>query len=302
MKWALSSLNQTLAGFIPTAFSSSLRSLLIIAIHGHRGVSVNACLRQLTVLTYPVMSEIDPKILEFAKRTYGEACELVKRTEWSYSYKCGEKSYCSISRFLAETGFQVLASEIRQSWPSMTERERLDFASNFHVKENWTDNDTDILEIIMHDGSDLIWSSCALAVLRHPDRNRAIEFLIERIVSSESEDPPLNYMQALGLMGAERAVPVIRPYYEKYLKAMEAETVTGVPDDVFFGPIPYHAFLSIAGDLFRITRSHEYEVAISGYFDHTNEQVRWWAEHALDVKGPTTLKRNEEYAKAGRFP
>jgi len=173
----------------------------------------------------------------------------------------------------------------------MGERERLDFASNFHVKETWADNDTEILEIIMHDGSDLIWSSCALAIMRHPDRNRAVEFLIERVMSSESEDPPLNYMQALGLMGAQRAVPAIHPYYEKYLKAMEAEAVTGVPSNVFFGPIPYHAFLAIAGDLFRITHSEEYEGAIRRYFDHPNEQVRWWAEHALDVKGPTTQKR-----------
>ena len=244
------------------------------------------------------MSEIDPKILEFAKRTYGEGCELLKRTEWSYSYKCGEKSYCRISRFLAEPGFQVSASEIRQNWPTMSERERLDFASNFHVKENWTDNDTEILEILMHDGSDLIWSSCALAMLRHPDRDRAIAFLIECVESSGPEEHwPLNYMQALGLMGAQRAVPVIRPYYERYLKAMESEAVTGVPDDVFFGPIPYSAFLSIAGDLFKITRSKEYELAIRKYFDHPSEQVRWWAEHALDVEGPTTLKRNADYAK-----
>ena len=55
--------------------------------------------------------------------------------------------------------------------------------------------------------------------------------------------PPLNYIQTLGLMGDQRAVPVIRPYYEKYLKAMEAEAVSGVPDDVFFGSVPYPPLL-----------------------------------------------------------
>ena len=39
------------------------------------------------------MSEIDPEILERAKKDYGENCELVKRTKWSYSFKCGEKSF-----------------------------------------------------------------------------------------------------------------------------------------------------------------------------------------------------------------
>jgi hypothetical protein len=55
--------------------------------------------------------------------------------------------------------------------------------------------------------------------------------------------------------------------------------------------------LAIAGDLFKIEGSGEYEQAIRKYFDHPNEQVRWWAENALDVEGPTTLKRNAEYAK-----
>lgn len=198
---------------------------------------------------------------------------------------------------MAEKGFEVSASDIRQRWPSMSERERMDFASNFHVKEAWTENDTEILEIIMNEGNDHIWSCCALAMLRHPDRNRAVAFLIERVQRSESERPPLNYMQALGIAGDRRSVPAIRPYYDKYLKAMEAEAVTGVPDNVFRGPIPYHAFLSIAGDLYKIEASSEYEQAVRKYFDHPNEQVRWWAEHALGAEGPTTAKRNAEYQK-----
>jgi hypothetical protein len=34
------------------------------------------------------MNEIDPKIVEYAKEMYGETCELVRRSEWSYSFKC----------------------------------------------------------------------------------------------------------------------------------------------------------------------------------------------------------------------
>jgi len=179
----------------------------------------------------------------------------------------------------------------------MNERERMDFASNFQVKDVWTENDTEILEVMMNDGNDHIWSCCALAMLNHRDRNRAVEFLIERVQRSESDHPPLNYMQVLGIAGDRRAVAAIRPYYDKYSKAMEVEAVTGVPPDVFFGPIPYHAFLSIAGDLFKIEGSEEYEQAIRKYFDHPNEQVRYWAEHALGVEGPTTANRNAEYQR-----
>ena len=154
----------------------------------------------------------------------------------------------------------------------------------------------------MNDGNDLIWSCCALAMLKHPDRNRAVGFLMERVQRSEMEHPPLNYMQALGIARDRRAVAVLRPYYEKYLKAMEAEAATGVPDDVFWGSIPYHAFLSIAGDLFKIEGSSEYEQAIRKYFDHPNEQVRWWAEHALEVEGATTAKRNAEHQNKNKTP
>ena len=56
-----------------------------------------------------------------------------------------------------------------------------------------------------------------------------------------------------------RAVPIIRPHYERYLKGMETEAMTGIPEDVFRGPVPYHAFFSTAGDLFKLTHSGEYE-------------------------------------------
>src|ERR1700685_1395010 len=110
-----------------------------------------------TCANVPSMNNIDPDILALAKGDYGDNCELVRRTEWSYSFKCGPKSYCSISRFMAESGFEVNATEIRTRWPSMDERERMDFAANFQ-KKTWTDNETEILEIMMTDGSDRIWS------------------------------------------------------------------------------------------------------------------------------------------------
>jgi hypothetical protein len=78
---------------------------------------------------------------------------------------------------------------------------------------------------------------------------------------------------------------------------MEAESVSGVPDDVFWGPIPYHAFLSIAGALFKIEGSKEYEQSIRKYLDHPKEQVRCWAEHALGVEGPTTTRKNAERSR-----
>jgi hypothetical protein len=60
----------------------------------------------------------------------------------------------------------------------------------------------------------------------------------------------------------------------------------GVPDDVFFGPIPYHAYFVAAGALLQIEGTPEYEVAIQAFLNHPNEHVRWWAEHALQGAEP----------------
>lgn len=243
------------------------------------------------------MNNIDPDVLEHAKRIYGENCELVRKTEWSYTFKCGPNSYCNLSRFLAETGFKVSAAEIRQRWPVMTQHERMDFASNWWSKGTWSDDDTEILEIIMVDGDDHVWQSCTQAFLKHPNRDRAVSFLIERVLHYSLTHEPLNYIQVLGMSKDKRAVAAIRPYYEKYREAMSMEAVTGVPEDVFFGPIPYHAYFAAAGALFKIGGSPDYDEGIRRYFDHPNEQVRWWAENALELEGPTTAKRNAEYKK-----
>lgn len=233
------------------------------------------------------MSDPEFRLTEFLRRLGESGTDpvLVKETEWSYTYKTGDKSYCSISKFLANEVFAVSASKLRERWPSMNEDERLDFVQNFWSKPDWNENDTEILEIIMQDGNDRLWEHCAQAFLRHPDRDRAVTFLIRRL-EQQTNDEPLNYIQALGLAKDRRATPAITPYYEKYRKKAEAENDTGIPDDVVFGPIPYHAYLVACEALLKIEGTPEYENTIRKYLDHPHHQVRWWASHALKTEGP----------------
>ena len=184
------------------------------------------------------MGNINPEVLELAKREYGENCELVQATEWSYTFKCGSKSYCRISRFMVEKDLEVAAADIRERWPNWDHHKRMDFTSNWR-KTTWTDNDTEILEIIMADGDDQVWQSCSQTFLKHPDRNRAVGFLVDRVLHYSLEHAPLNYFQVLGMAKDERAIAAIVPFYERYKKAMDTEAVLGVQDDVFRGPIPY---------------------------------------------------------------
>ncbi len=245
------------------------------------------------------MSGVPPKLTELLKRHCppGQKPELVRETEWSYEYKFGEKSYWHISKFQVDEASKVNSSEIRRRWPSMSENERLDFVQNFWSKPGWDENDTQILEIIMEDGHDRLWQSCAQAFLKHPDRDRAVKFLMGRVEECGADHEPLNYIQALGISKDKRAAPAIRPYFEKYRNELEAEKVNGVPDDVVFGPIPYSAYFTSAAALLQITGSTEYEQAIRKYLDHQNEHVRWWAENAPGIEGPATAKRKALFWK-----
>jgi hypothetical protein len=120
------------------------------------------------------MNEIDPNILELAKKDFGDNCELVRKTDWSYSFKCGPKSYSSISRFMAEKGFEVSATEIRQQWQQWDQRQRMDFAFNWQAKGTWTDDDTEILETIMSDGDDDVWQSWSSAACKSIKASREL--------------------------------------------------------------------------------------------------------------------------------
>lgn len=129
-------------------------------------------------------------------------------------------------------------------------------------------------------------SDYLLAFLRHPDRERAVTFLLG-LLEQQTDDKPLNYIQALGLLKDRRATPAIEPYFEKYREGIEKEAVTGIPDDVVFGPIPYHAYFSVCGALLSIEGPTEYSEAIRKYLEHPHPQMRWWAKHALELGAPT---------------
>ncbi len=181
----------------------------------------------------------------------------------------------------------------------MSAEARSEFCSAFDAKATWTSNDTEILDVILADGDDNLWWWLSLTLLKHPDRERIVSFLIERLSDPQIQHGggTLNYIQALGISGDRRAAAAIKPYYEEFKNAVTAEAQTGVPKDAFFGLIPYHGYFCAAGAMVKTDGSPEYENEIRKYFDHPSEQVRYWAEDALGVEGPTTARRNEEYKR-----
>ncbi len=240
------------------------------------------------------MTRFGSKRPEFL-RSFGQEPKLVQETEWSRVYETEPKGTFLHSKFQDE-GFQVSASAIRDRWPNMGKGERLDFCLAFSGKPDWDQNDTEILEIIMQDGDDVLWETLSQSFLRHPDRDRALSFLIERLHSPpdlQEERIKLNYIQALGLSKDQRAVAAIKPFYERCKHQLESGAVSA-PQDSFWALVPYHEYLAICEALRNTDGSPEYEQEIRKYLNHPVEQVRWWAEYALGIEGPVTAKRNRE--------
>lgn len=223
--------------------------------------------------------------------------ELVRESEWAVIFKKKGHEY-RVSKFLDDK-FSVDAASFRKRWREMNPEARSEFCSAFNAKPTWTSDDTEILDVILSDGDDNLWWWLSLTLLKHPDRERIVSFLIERLSdpSISHGGGTLNYIQALGISGDRRAAAAIKPYYIEFKNALKVESQIGVPGDVFFGPIPYHAYFAAASAMVTTDGSPEYEKEIKQYFNHPNEQVRYWAEHALGVEGPTTSKRNEEYKR-----
>lgn len=239
------------------------------------------------------MSLHDSKI--FKCMTTG--AELVRESEWVFIYQKDNRQY-RVSKFL-DDNFSVDASSFRKQWAEMSVETRSEFCGAFGAKATWTSNDTEILDVILADGDDNLWWWLSLTLLKHPDRRRIVNFLIERLNDPEIKHGggTLNYIQALGISGDRRAAAAIKPYYEEFKEAVKAEAQVGVPSDVVFGPIPYLAYFAAAEAMVKTDGSPEYETEIRRYFNHPSEQVRYWAEHALGVEGPSTSKRNEEYQR-----
>jgi hypothetical protein len=156
---------------------------------------------------------------------------------------------------MAEKDFEVAANDIRDRWPQWDQRQRMDFASSWCTKRTWTDHDAEILEVIMADGDDHVWQSCTQAFLKHPDRNRAVSFLIDRVSHYSLDHEPLNYFQVLGIAKDKRAVAAILPFCEKYKSIVDTEALLGVQEDVFRGPIPYFPYLVAASALLKLRDS-----------------------------------------------
>jgi hypothetical protein len=190
--------------------------------------------------------------------------ELIRESLWSREYRVGPQSFRFESKFVKE-GLEVSADSVRRNWLLWGPAEQLSFATAFILKPVLSSEDQEILTFLMEHGSAPVWTMIARRLPQHSDRERAVSFLLARVLA---RDPyPANYFQALATMGDPRTIPALRQRYQEY----RANLLPFEAHDFWSGITEY---LACCGALWRLENSPEYEDAIRQLFSHPDAAVR----------------------------
>ena len=214
--------------------------------------------------------------------SYREAranAKLTKETEWMRVYEMGPKHLLYESKFLRGE-VEMSADSFKARWPAMTPQERWEFVFAYATKGDFTSDDEQIVNVILQNGDDQIWSTLALFMIRHPQRSRVVAFLRERLQAKTAN--PFNYMQALAESKDIDAVPILRSYLDEFSAAVEGDELNDIPFSDWRNPI--WRFLNCCSALWKITGIDEYSSSIRKYLHHPDPNVRSQARHALDFE------------------
>lgn len=215
-----------------------------------------------------------PKSYEKARKS----AKLVKESEWMRVYELKPKYLHHESKFLSNE-VRMTADSFVLRWPSMTANERLEFVLAYHAKRDFTRDDEQIVEIIMQDGDDHIWSNLALFMIRHPAPDRVLAFLRARLEAKPEN--PVNYIQALGEAKDHAAIQILQTYFDQVRPAAETERLAGASLEPWGSPS--WRFLICCEALWKVSGSDVYENELRTYVDHPNPSIR---RKAADALGP----------------
>lgn len=139
-----------------------------------------------------------------------------------------EQTYTYESKFLIDN-LQVSPLTVKTRWPGFSSSEKLEFASAFSSQPPRHNDDQEILQFLMEVGPEEVWRTIAVLLPFSPRRDRALEFLLDRVL--HAPEPRANYYQAIESLRPEAAIPILRQRYEEYRKllARKSERSDEVP-------------------------------------------------------------------------
>jgi len=150
--------------------------------------------------------------------------ELIRESKWARVYKLeSQEGYFHESKFLFDD-LSVSLSTIRKDWLTFPLEEKIEFARAFSFKRELRGEDEAILDFLMESGPQEVWTTIAPRLPSHRDSARVTAFLLDRIETDG--EPRANYYQAIELLHAAEAVPLLRRRYAEY----RSQLSSGLPD------------------------------------------------------------------------
>lgn len=193
--------------------------------------------------------------------------ELLRESRWARTYRFGGGTLFE-SKFDWDEA-EISREEIERLWSNLSPAERLEFSTAYGFKPKVTAEDEKVLDFLMEAGDENVCGMIALLLTRHSNRERVVNFLLERATSPS----PLaaNYYQALEVIGDVRAIPVLQRSREIHLKNIEGGSTDEVRD-----------YLVGCRTLWKLTGSEDYAAEIRKAMESADPAVSAHAKRLLE--------------------
>ena len=138
--------------------------------------------------------------------------KLIRENRWFKVFEMQAGVQARVSKFMTDE-LTIRATELKDEWVSWSESERLAFAQAFSVKREITREDEEILDFIIHNGDELLWSSIASCLTRHSNKKMVLRFLTDRL--SSRLESRANFLHALSMLGDREAIPAVKVLHDR---------------------------------------------------------------------------------------
>ena len=187
----------------------------------------------------------------------------LKETAWSRVYR-GRSRFCWYASKFRTDGLQVSVASIRRRWPHLKLEAQAEFAQSFCQKPSFSEQDLQILQLLIEEGLEFVQTAAACQLQDHPSLEAVLPFFFERMRSSEVQAE--KYYDALRLVGDARAVLPLRQRYEQYRKELVDLRQSRIEN--------LSGYLLCCQALRSLTGSTEYETALEELLIHPDDRVR----------------------------
>lgn len=188
---------------------------------------------------------------------------IVHNSEWLRVAEEKTNVRVETSRLL-EPGVNLDPADIEKRWPGLSLREKLNLCAAYQAKPTITEQDEKLLDFIMREGDELIFSSIASVLTRHRDTHRVAAFICERI--AKQAQPLANFYQAIEKLAYTQCIPQLLVK----LKSLENAGVNPLGDNKLLSI----DFLYCCRALWKLTGSVQYFNKIKEFTQSTDEIVR----------------------------